>query len=191
MDNLDNLTPDEVSLKILNDGLFIRNVKNPSNDQINQALQQNGLALHYVKQTPERCLTAVKQNGRALMFVKKQSPEICLEAVKNDPNSIKYVLDHTEEVCLEVVKKDGLLWSSCRCMSQKIIIEAIRQNYQAIEDYIGDDPEVYLFFIKKYPEHLEKIRFLPNHLKNNIDGLIVHFNKSLIVKKVSQASSKK
>jgi hypothetical protein len=128
-----------------------------SESDILDIVSKNGMLLdHIVNQTYKICETAVKNDGCALFFVNKGIGNIDqLEKIALDqrPHAIKYVQKPTEEQWISAVKCDGMLLKYCQCQTERICVEAIKDNYKAFFFTLRNTKKI-LDTMKKENEYL-------------------------------------
>lgn len=112
------------------------------------------------KQTYAMCLASVKANWHQLEFVRTthQTEELCLAAIKQSKGAaIKYVHKQTQKICLEAVRQNGLALRYVAKPNPEICLAAVREDGYAIAYITDRTPEICLAAVNRHGMALEYI----------------------------------
>jgi hypothetical protein len=103
-----------------------------------RCVSRNGYTIRYLHQTPNECFTAVSTHGKSLEYILHKTFALCKRAIASDPFALPFAEGHVTDaefysLMMDAVKRKGLVLRLIKDAPYDVIVEALKQNGDALE----------------------------------------------------------
>lgn len=121
-------------VRMIKNGLNIKEIESPNEELQLAAVTQNGMALEFIPSASDTVqVAAVTQDANALKFIKSPSEDVQLAAVENASWALTYLKNPTDKVIKHAIESDGYSIEHVKNPSEELKILAVSNRGDSLE----------------------------------------------------------